>query len=183
MGWEGGLCSPSSPCPRFLFCTALTANSMEGIHCSHFSTWIPCQTLCKESWESPGSWHTDCKASGRWLRGRARLWGRWGPNSMLAGCIYISIFITTCLFLSTGTKASQPLFMRRRDYLSIYEKGAGYSIPPECPLFCGADSPIFQRLGESRGNIFARNAVSDSVTMRAENADGASSGRCIGKAT
>lgn len=50
-GWEGSLCSRSSPCPCFLLRPVLTASSTEWIHCSQ----LVHRYLVRHFVRSPGS--------------------------------------------------------------------------------------------------------------------------------
>lgn len=164
MGWEGYSVLPSSPCTRvpLVSCTNHGGDPLFPV-----STWIPCQTLCKECWECPWSRNADCKASGRY-------WGV-GQGSGVGGDLipcwldaFTSLYSLPCAFSSAQVpKTSQPLFVRRGycPSFSLYEKGAGYSTYLECPFFVGQTLVRWIR----RKHLCQEHCVSDPATVWTEN--------------
>lgn len=161
-GW-GALCSPSSPFSHvpFVPCTNHGGDPLVPL-----STWIPCQTPCKECWESPWSWNVDCKASGRcWGVGQGS-----GAGGDLILCwldAFTSLYSLPCaFFLAQVRKASQTLFTRRGycPSFSPYEKGAGYSTYLQCPFFVGQTLVRWIR----RKHLCQEHCVSDPATVWTE---------------
>lgn len=123
-------CQGCSVCLQLslLSCPALTA---EEIHYSHL---VPGYLVRYCVWSLWVFWKRKCWLWSQWnmLGDRARLWGRW-DLILLAACIYLSIFISMCLFLSRAPKTRSDRFHEKRVVLLFllhklkvpFGKGAG----------------------------------------------------------